>query len=797
MPRPDPPDARALWLVPPGQKVRPRLRHLVLVVLLLVPTTLTATLGTISFSKPDGTAIASFWPAVAFQIVFSIWFGVYGALAGVIGPMLGNGLVGESALLYIPGNAIQSCLAGLWFRYRKLDPRLRSRRDWAGLILVGILLANALGAVAGVTESNLREAAGGGGQIGAGLWGVRFVRWFAGNTVPCLLLAPAMLMAVSPMLVRSQSFCQRFWGGTDGGPGPTPRHRFSDMPVVAKLLALMLAAGILPLSVLAAWSVWDTMKTADRLAAARNHEAAREIRNDVERHELMLRMWAAELDRPDLSDAQRKALLKEWAAVPKAFNALEITDRARIEGKLSPELRRVFPAAPVVFYVVGDRRTGNLHGAARLKSMPDKVLTGSVVWRGDQPRTAQWAAVEAVVVLDRDGNELYRDGPVELRDWRVSEDDSYTAPDKIRHGERTWHVAEAELPRLGWRFVTLTSAKAGQAVTLANVPNTLAALINLSIFGSLIAGSAVARGISGRLLAMAECVRETGAEPGKLQIRVRGRDELGYLGDTLNRMSQDLAENVRRLQETTTEKERLAAEMELAREVQRGILPAHPPQVPGYEFAAASHPAREVGGDFFDFFLDADGRAVMMIGDAAGKGLKAAMFITETHGLAHAVALDRPTPERILSGVNQAMASERVTSSDFVTMLCAVLEPQQHRLLYASAGHHPPLLLHDGQTRSLELGSLPLAISDQADYELHQVGIAPGDAVILYTDGVTEASNPDDELFDVQRLEAVARRHAAGSASELLDAVLEAVWEFVADAPQSDDITLLVLRRCE
>lgn len=796
-PRPDPPGAEGVWLVPPGRKARPRARHLALAVFLLVPMALTATLGTISFSAPDGTAIASFWPAAAFQIVFSIWFGVYGAAAGIVGPMLGNGLVGASPFLYVAGNAVQSCLAGLWFRYRRLDPRLRGRRDWHGLILVGILLASALGAAAGVTESHLRGPAAGGHVGGLHVWRIMFLRWLGANTIPCLVLVPAMLKVASPMIVRGMFFCQSFWGGLGSGSAPRGRLRLSDLSMVAKLLLLTVVAGVLPLCVVAGWSVWDTMARAERLAAENTRETAREIRNEIERHEMLLGTWRAQLDDPRRADDAREGLLAEWRLLPGTFKELAIADLERAKARMPPEVRRAFADTPVVFYATGGDRPPDLWGAARLASAPGEALVGRVAWRGDAPPGSRWQATEAVLVLDRLGNRLHWHGPAELADWRPDIWAGHLKPYTIRHGGRSWHVAEARLEPLGWRFVVLASARKAAATVLANVPNTLAAMINFAIFGCFIGGSALARRISDRALAIAEHVRRSGAEPGKLQIPIGGRDELGYLGETLNRMSRDLAENVRRLRETTAEKERLAAEMELARQVQQEILPDRPPDVSGYEFAAASHPAREVGGDFFDYFLDAEGRAVLMIGDAAGKGLKAAMFITEVHGFARAAALDRPTPEKVLGAINAAMISGPEVSSDFVTMICAVLQPGAHRLLYASAGHNPPILLGRGQARELSLGSLPLAVSERTDFQLHQLTLAPGEAVIMYTDGVTEAFNADDEPFEVERLRDVAVRHAGASAAELLDAVLEAVREFSAGAPQSDDVTVLILRRRE
>jgi hypothetical protein len=134
--RPGPVNADEVWTIRPGQHVRFSLRFLILTAFLTLLVALTATLGTMS-SFSDFTAIVSFWPAAAFQVVFPIWFGIYGAIAGIVGPMLGNGIVGESPLMFTFANAVQSSLAGWWFRYRKLDPRLRSRRDWLGTVLVG------------------------------------------------------------------------------------------------------------------------------------------------------------------------------------------------------------------------------------------------------------------------------------------------------------------------------------------------------------------------------------------------------------------------------------------------------------------------------------------------------------------------------------------------------------------------------------------------------------------------------------------------------------------------------------
>jgi sigma-B regulation protein RsbU (phosphoserine phosphatase) len=260
-------------------------------------------------------------------------------------------------------------------------------------------------------------------------------------------------------------------------------------------------------------------------------------------------------------------------------------------------------------------------------------------------------------------------------------------------------------------------------------------------------------------------------------------------------MSSELEDNIKKLQETTAEKERLVAEMNLAREVQMSILPQTLPQVSDYEFAAICNPAREVGGDFYDVFLNTPDRAVMMIGDAAGKGLKAAMFITQTHGLTRAVTLEKSTPQSVLQAVNSSMISIGRPSSEFVTMFYAELDSRTGRLFYSSAGHNPPILLRNGAITQLELGGTPLALFEDADYELHEIDLVTGDTVVMYTDGVTEAMNNHWEQFGAERLEAVVKQYSKESSEELTKYIFKAVRKFTSGAPQSDDITLLILRR--
>lgn len=257
-----------------------------------------------------------------------------------------------------------------------------------------------------------------------------------------------------------------------------------------------------------------------------------------------------------------------------------------------------------------------------------------------------------------------------------------------------------------------------------------------------------------------------------------------------------ITEAYREMRDVADERERLAGEMALAQKVQQTILPQTFPKVPGYSFAADSRPAKEVGGDFYDILPPDDAqRIALMIGDASGKGLKAAMFVTEAHGMAHAAAVSGRTPDRILSTINYAIASSRPESGEFVSIFCALLSPEDHWLLYSSGGHPPPILVRNGRVGEFELGGPVVGPLSNASFPLHVLELAVGDVIVMYTDGVTDAHNASGVLFGVGRLMAVVRAAAGGSAKAVLDAIFSALSAFTSGVDQFDDTTVLVLRR--
>jgi sigma-B regulation protein RsbU (phosphoserine phosphatase) len=186
----------------------------------------------------------------------------------------------------------------------------------------------------------------------------------------------------------------------------------------------------------------------------------------------------------------------------------------------------------------------------------------------------------------------------------------------------------------------------------------------------------------------------------------------------------------------------------------------------------------------------------LVIADVADKGVPAALFMALSRTLMRTVAIDGRSPAAAVARTNELILSDARTDL-FVTLFYALLEPGSGKLTFVNAGHMPPVLVRaaDGSTQELHTPGMALGVLEQAEFQEDVVYIEPGDALVLYTDGITEAANADRDLFGRQRLAEVVSAHRHGSAQELARAIDDAVAEFVGDAPQSDDFTLLVARR--
>jgi phosphoserine phosphatase RsbU/P len=252
-----------------------------------------------------------------------------------------------------------------------------------------------------------------------------------------------------------------------------------------------------------------------------------------------------------------------------------------------------------------------------------------------------------------------------------------------------------------------------------------------------------------------------------------------------------------RLRESALEKGKLDETLKLAHAIQMRMLPQVPDLAPGtrYDIAASIRPAKQVGGDFYDFHATADGKLYFCIGDVSGKGIPSALMMAVSRALFRSFILAGREPAEVMSAVNRQLCDE-TDDTMFVTAFCGVLDLARGELRYANAGHNPPMMIRADGTVSpiptrpgLVLGYLPLF-----DYKEESAVIGRGDLLYLYTDGISEAARADGELFSVERLTSLLGKHAATAARNVVQTTLTAVDDFVGDAPQSDDLTLLCIR---
>jgi serine phosphatase RsbU (regulator of sigma subunit) len=249
------------------------------------------------------------------------------------------------------------------------------------------------------------------------------------------------------------------------------------------------------------------------------------------------------------------------------------------------------------------------------------------------------------------------------------------------------------------------------------------------------------------------------------------------------------------LEQERRERARVEQELRVARRIQHASLPKEVPTLEGWQISPFYQPAREVGGDFYDFFELEDGRVGVVVGDATGKGVPAALVVTATYSMLRSAAqvLGSFSPGEVLEQVNETLVS-RIPLNMFVTCFYAILEPNSGSLSYANAGHDLPYLWHGGTSEELRARGMPLGLMPGMGYEEKEMVFKTGEGVLFYSDGLVEAHNPDGEMFGFPRLRALVAQHA--EERSLGDFLMEELYSFVGDGwEQEDDITLLTLKR--
>jgi serine phosphatase RsbU (regulator of sigma subunit)/ketosteroid isomerase-like protein len=296
-------------------------------------------------------------------------------------------------------------------------------------------------------------------------------------------------------------------------------------------------------------------------------------------------------------------------------------------------------------------------------------------------------------------------------------------------------------------------------------------------------------------------IHDRGAYLGILAPTGRERETMGILihrvsgGKIVEEWSANSATPVlEALAQELRERERVEQELQVARRIQQASLPKEVPKQEGWQITPFYQSAREVGGDFYDFFELEGGRVGVVEGDATGKGVPAALVMASAHSMLRAVAQASNSPGEVLKSVNDPLVSD-IPPNMFVTCFYAILDPKSATLSYANAGHDLPYLRRrGGECEELRARGMPLGLMPGMSYEQKEIAFEAGEAALFYSDGLVEAHDPKGEMFGFPRLRALVAEH--GEERSLEEALLEELYSFVGEGwEQEDDITLLMLRR--
>jgi len=258
-------------------------------------------------------------------------------------------------------------------------------------------------------------------------------------------------------------------------------------------------------------------------------------------------------------------------------------------------------------------------------------------------------------------------------------------------------------------------------------------------------------------------------------------------------MRDSLKQHIAELKETTAAKERIESELNIAHDIQMSMLPINFPNLSRFEVNAILKPAKEVGGDLYDFFFLNDDTFCFTIGDVSGKGVPAALFMALTKTLIKSSSHLNISPEDIIKKVNKELVFQN-SKMLFVTLFFAIIDLKTGKVQFVNAGHNPPVI-KSKNCQYLDIKpNIPLGIDDSFSFEGDEFNLSPGEEILLYTDGVTEAQNENQELYSEEKLLIECSQCCHDDASSILNDIFDSVVRFTNTAPQFDDITLLALK---
>ncbi len=356
----------------------------------------------------------------------------------------------------------------------------------------------------------------------------------------------------------------------------------------------------------------------------------------------------------------------------------------------------------------------------------------------------------------------------------------------------------APIPSTGWSVAILFD----ESDIYAGLHDLMLKLIIIGIGGLLALALIIvlrSRKITKPLKLLAEATKELGAGNLDKELpEINTGDEVAEMGSSIKSMQQDLITYIENLKKTTAEKEQIESEIKIASQIQMSMLPQEAPLpalINNYAVKGYLHPAKEVGGDFYDFII-AGSKLYFAIGDVSGKGVPAALFMAKAITLFRAKAEKNLEVNRIAFEMNNDLSKYNERAM-FVTFFIGMLNHQTGQLEYCNAGHNPPYI-QDGSkpVEALQMAhGLPLGLMSDKSYGNDEIKIADTSRIIMFTDGVTEAENSKQDLYGEERLLELLKKQPDTNNEQLIKLLLEDLQSFVGDADQSDDITLLILNK--
>lgn len=325
----------------------------------------------------------------------------------------------------------------------------------------------------------------------------------------------------------------------------------------------------------------------------------------------------------------------------------------------------------------------------------------------------------------------------------------------------------------------------------------LAVIGTILFFGALLVCVFVSRGLTKPLLELSRGAQAFGEGNLNYRMKLKRKDEFNELAQSFNVMAISIQEYMHELERETGKRERLESEFRIASEMQQALLPDAPPEVPSLKLIGWSQPSKEVGGDFYDFLELGDNKIGLVLGDATGKGVPAALLTTQCASALRTLSNEFHDPAELLYRTNNEFHKRVGATHRFVTLFLLVIDTQTGIARYTSAGHPAPLLVRAETGKSewlVESSGFPLGIVNQATYEVHDVALRPGDTIYIFSDGLTDARNHEDTLYGESNIQQSVESTAQASVDDILRNTRKDVEKYMNGKESTDDMTVIVMK---